>query len=244
MNYRTLLTAGAIWAVSVCTAMATSGFLSDYSQLKPVESPSGTDLAYVVPDGFKRMAAYTAVMVDQPEILFSADSEYRGMKPEDVQAIASMMRETLRERLAAGGYDVVDQPGPNVLFVRVGLTELYLKKKKRKALQYTPIGAVVKAGSDALKQTLDKVDIIEMSLEAEIADSQSGDVLAAIVVQRGGRKAEGQKEQRMDMDKFRATLREYASRLHCRLDNAKLPESQWIDCTDPEARRAREAVAS
>ena len=122
---------------------------------------------------------YKAVMVDQPEIHFSADSEYRGMKPEDIAALASIMRETATEKLEAGNYKVVEQPGKDVLFVRVALTELYLKKKKRGVLAYTPIGAVAKVGTDALKETLDKLDIIEMTFEAELADSMSRDVLAA-----------------------------------------------------------------
>jgi hypothetical protein len=86
------------------------------------------------------------------------------------------------------------------------------------------------------------VDIIEMALEAEIADSQSGEVLAALVVERGTRKrkSEGQKEQRMDVAEFRATIHEYAERLRCRLDNARLPEARWIDCTNPRVREGRE----
>ena len=123
------------------------------------------------------------------------------------------------------------------------LTDLYLGKKKRGVLAYTPVGAVAKVGTDALKETLDKVDIIEMSLEVEFADSASKDVLAAAVIQSGGAKTEGQKEQRMDMEEFRAEIREYASRLRCQLDNAKLPKAQSIDCTDPKARESREGTA-
>ena len=105
------------------------------------------------------------------------------------------------------------------------LTELFLKKKKRGVLAYTPVGAVAKLGTDALKETLSKVDIIEMSFEAELVDSMSSDVLAAIVIPSGARKADDQKEERMDMKEFQAQVQEYASRLSCQLDNAKLPES-------------------
>ena len=243
MNYKVLIAATTFTLLPSMTS-AESGFLSDYSKLTPVQSATGTtDLVYIAPGAFERAAEYTAVMVDQPEILFSADSEYRGMKPADTLELASLMREAAKERLEAGNYKVVEQPGKDVLFVRMGLTDLYLKKKKRTGLQYTPIGAVAKAGSDRLKETLDKVDIIEMTFEAELADSTSRDVLAAIVVQSGGRKAEGQKEQRMDMAAFRAHIHEYASRLRCRLDNARLPDAESIDCTDPKARQAREGTA-
>ena len=168
------------------------------------------------------MADYTRVLIDWPEIHFSADSQYRGMKPQDIEALAKIMRDTLKSRIEEGGhYAVVAKPGADVLYIRTALTELYLKKKKRPALAYTPIGAVAKVGNDALKETLEKVDIIEMALEAEFADSQSGEVLAALVVERGARKrkAEGQKEQRMDVAEFRATIHEYSERLRCRLDN-------------------------
>lgn len=222
---------------------AESGFLADYSRLEPVTSPTGTDRVYTAPDAAKRMADYTRVLIDWPEIHFSASSEYRGMKPQDIQALAKIMRDTLTARIEAGGhYAVTAKPAANVLYIRTALTELYLKKKKRPGLAYTRVGHVAKVGSDALKETLDKVDIIEMTLEAEIADSQSGEVLAALVVERGARKrkAESQKEERMDMDEFRATIREYAERLRCRLDNASLPEGQWIDCTNPQAREGGE----
>ncbi len=107
-------------------------------------------------------------------------------------------------------------------------------------MSYTPVGAIVKAGTDALSDTLNKVDIIEMTLEAELADSQSGEVLGAVVLDRGARKAKGQKEERLDMDGLRATVQEYGGRFSCRLNNCRMPVSQRIDCNDPGARKARE----
>jgi hypothetical protein len=227
MNYKSLLGI-LILTASSGAVLAQSGFLSDYDGLEPMPSAAGSDLVYVAPGAYQRIARYTAVLVDQPEIHFSADSEYRGMKPEDIEALAETVRQAIRERLSTGGYAIVEQAGPNVLFVRVGLTDLYLKKKRRRIMQYTPVGALAKAGRDAIRDTLDKVDIIEMSLEAELADSQSGDVLGALVVAQGA--AEGEKEERMDLDQLTAMIGAYADRLRCRLDNAKLPETQWVDC--------------
>jgi hypothetical protein len=211
-------------------AQANSGFLDDYSKLKPQASAAGEDLVYTAPGAFEKIAKFKGVMVDQPEILISADSEYKGAKPDDLKAISEMMRQTLSERLKAGGYNVVEQPGPDIIYLRLGLTDLYLKKKKRNILGYTPIGFVVKAGVDAVQNMMQNVDIIEMSLEAELKDSQSNQQLGAIVVRRGARKAEGQKEQRIDFKEFQKTVGIYASRFRCRLDNAKLPAAQHQDC--------------
>lgn len=239
MIRKTLIAVGVL-ALAAGPAFATSEFLTDYSLLQPQASEKGTDLIYVAPGAAERLVNYTAVMVDQPEIHFAADSKYRGMKPEDVDAIAAILRDNLVAKLAEGGYAVVEEPGPGVLYMRTALTELYLKKKKRGLMSYTPMGAVVKVGKDALSETLKKVDIIEMSLEAELADSQSLEILGAVVLDRGAKKEHGQKEQRMDIDELRATVLEYSGRFSCRLINSRLPESQRIDCYDPAARQARE----
>ena len=41
------------------------------------------------------------------------------------------MRMAMMERIEAGGYRVTEQPGPNVLFMRWAVSNLYVKKKKR-----------------------------------------------------------------------------------------------------------------
>lgn len=234
----TTLVVALAWPATMMAAE--SGFLSDYSKLEPVTTATGTDRAFVAPDAMKRGGIYTAVMIDQPEIHFSADSEYRGMKPENIEALANLMRNAIKETIESRGrYQVADEPAAHVLYLRTALTDLYVKKKKRPVLAYTPVGAVAKAGRDAFRDVLDKVDIIEMGLEAEVADSRSGEILAAIVIERGARKAAGQTEQRLDMNALRVVVSEYADRLHCRLDNSRLPEAQWIDCSDPAARKTR-----
>ena len=231
------LVTGAAWAEEA--APVQTGFLSvDYEDFEVIDQPDGVDLRYVVPGAFERLGDYEGVMVDQPEVWIADDSPYKGAKPETLAAIAELIRQTLTERLIQGGYNVVEAPGPKVVYFRIALTDLYLKRKKRGLLGYTPIGAAVKFTTDALKEMLDKLDIIEMALQAEIIDSQSEDVLGAIIIKRGSQqdKETGQKETRMDFDEFNAIVQEYAGRFRCRLDNGKLPKEDWVDCTDPEAR--------
>ena len=51
-----------------------SGFLSDYSQLRPVK---GTDIQmYTAPNAYTDFKNYTAVMIDQPELVIANDSKY------------------------------------------------------------------------------------------------------------------------------------------------------------------------
>lgn len=216
-------------------------FLSDYTKLQSRVTPKGADYVYMAPGAVERLAKYNGVMVDQPEILISPESDYKGAKPEDLAAIAALMREGLSARLSAGGYNVVQAPGTGVIYVRLALTDLQMKKKKRGVLGYTPIGFVVKAGADAIKEMIDKYDIMGMTIQGELTDSQSNEVLAAVVAERGGM---GDKSQRMDFDELDAQMQEFGARLRCRLDNARLPKSQQIDCLDTTSREAREAASA
>ncbi len=218
------------------------GFLSvDLDQLTLVrEEEHGVDLIYMPAGAFDRIAKYNKLMIDQPEIWLDRDSKYRGAKPDNIKALADLIRERLTENVINRGYEVVDEPGPDVLYIRVALTDLYLQKEKRGLMAYTPTGAVLKAGADAVRDMMSKVDIIEMALQMEMLDSQSGEVLLAAVLKRGARKDKeaGQKLVRLDFDDFRAVVREYSARLTCRLDNARKPESQWIDCPNDDALEA------
>jgi hypothetical protein len=213
-------------------------FLTDYSKLEAKPTDKGVDYHYVAPGVFDRLAGYKGVMVDQPEVLISPDSPYKGDKPDNLKAIAEMMREALNERLIMGGYDVTEQPGPGIVYLRLALTDLELKKKKRGLLSYTPIGAAVKFGTDALKEMMDKVDITHMAVQVEIVDSQSGEVLAAEVAVRDRAKM------RMEFGELESILASWGARIRCRLDNARVGPDQQIDCLDREAVEAQDSAAA
>lgn len=251
MNTRQLLIAiSAVSALAVAPgALAETqmrpfdkSFLTNYDLLEQRPSAKAGqpgDLAYIAPGALKRLAAYNAVMVDQPEIHFSPDSKVKGMKPEDMTALAEALRDTISGNLAAGGYSVAQKPGPGVVYLRVALTDLMVEKKKRGLLAYTPAGAVIKAGADLVKDTVNKVDFIEMTFQAEIVDSVSNDVLGALVAERGTRKASGQKETRIDMGELKDNMESWSNRMRCQLDNSKLPADKQNNCTDDAASAAR-----
>lgn len=215
-------------------------FLSDYTHLKPAPSKSGQDYIYVAPGAEEKLALFDAVMVDQPEISISPASPYSSAKPDDLKAIADFMRNAIVERLKSRGFKVVEQQGERVLYMRVALTDLQLKKKKRGVLSFTPIGAVVHGVKAAVQGVMKDVDIIDMTSQAEITGSQTGEVLGAIVCKRGAAagKTGGGKPERMTFDDFKAHIDEYSDRLACRLDNSRRPADQRVDCTDPAARTA------
>ena len=211
-------------------------FLSDYSLLKPVPSKGRHDFVYVAPGAEDRFAKFDSIMVDQPEISVSAASPYGSAKPDDLKAISEFMRGAIVERVNSHGYKVVDKAGESVLYLRVALTDVQLKKKKRGVLAYTPVGAVVHEVKGAVQNVMKNVDIIDMAGQAEVSISQTGEVLGAMASLRSAESEASGKPERMTFDQFKAHVEEYSDRLACRLDNAKRPPEQRVDCTDPAVR--------
>ncbi|MEO1582138.1 MAG: DUF3313 family protein, partial [Pseudomonadota bacterium] len=166
--------------------------------------------------------------------------KYKGAKPDDMKALSDEIQTAFTDALSTD-YQIVDAPGPNVLYVRIAASNLHLKKK-RKLLDYTPVGVVtnvtpgVKQAKEAVRRKRfdysQRVSLIELTVEVELLDSLTGDRVAALVEQRGQAK---DKEARLKQDatsweEVNAMFSSYAQSLGCRLGNAQVPESEHKDC--------------
>ncbi len=239
-----VIASAGFWLTSVALAQAPAryvehDFLTDYSLLEPF-ADSAADYRYVAPNAFKDLANYQDIMVDQPEIFISPDSKYKGAKPDDLKAIADLMRTSLTTQLEAGGYNIVQSPGPGVLYLRLALADLELIKKKRSILSFTPVGLVVHTvKTGAMKNMAKKIRLDYITLELEVTDSTTGGVLVAGLVSQGGEEGK-EKKQIVSWEVFEAYLQNLAQRMVCRLNNAKVPESDWADCLAIEAELTKE----
>ncbi len=206
------------------------GFLSvAYEDMRVIERPGGFDLTYIAPGAFEKLADYDGIIVDQPEIWIDRQSKYLGTQPEYLKAVVESVRQTLVGQLIRGGNNVVEVPGPNVLFMRIAVTDLYLRKKKGAVVIYQPIGTL--SDAQLLRTLLKKVDILELAFQMELVDSVTENPLGAIVIRRGELKkgAKGA-DGHLDFAEFWAIVDEYAQRVRCRFDNAKRPKEEWADC--------------
>lgn len=213
-----------------------SGFLSDYSQLQVVpDQPSA--LSFLSSDAQELFERYEAIMVDQPEIFISPDSKYRGAKPDELKALSDSFRATITDTLSSK-FQVVEEPGPNVLFVRLAASNLHIKKKKR-LTDFTPVGLVTNATGvkDAVRAAISddiakRLSLIELTIEAELLDSETGERLAALVVQRGQAKDKtaGLKQEPTSWKELDELIQAFANRLVCRLTSARPPDERRIDC--------------
>ena len=218
-----------------------SGFMEDYSIFDTVgeeisaiaERSEYIDRLYVVPGGTERVATYTGVMVDQPEVFMASDTPYKGVKPDAIKILSDILRQGLVENLA-DGFEVVDAPGPGVLYLHWAITDLYLQKKKKSLLSYTPAGIVISGAKAAMINDIwKKVDMVEMTVEMELLDSQTQELLVAGIVREGARKDKKAGQKKRDpvtweeVDRITQT---FGERLACRMGNSKLGEAEQVDC--------------
>jgi len=217
-----------------CAASAAAqeeSFFTDPSLLEPWDQ-GVFDLGYTHPDVLQVAQRYDSIMVDQPEIFIADDSKYKGAKPDHMKQLADTARLAMIERIEAGGYTVTDEPGPNVAYIRWAIADLYLNKKKRSILSYTPTGFVLHSTRQAMTRDLwKKIDIVELGLLIEWTDSVSGEILSAGDASQGLRKAKGRKVDLVSWQELDALFLTIGEQTRCHLDNNKLADAEKrTDC--------------
>lgn len=194
----------AIAISSFAFAAGPSGeFLDIHPELKPDPDRPGAQV-WQKP-GFDR-TKYSRVILEPLSIFLAADSEYKGFRADEVEALAAGFRDAVVQTLEPE-LPVVNVPGSGVLYVRAALTGVKLKKPSRGPLSYTPIGLVVTAAQDAAGK---RVLLEEAKLEVEAGDAVTGESLAVIVDSEPAKKAGGNGEP--SWNSVQETFRFYATR--------------------------------
>ena len=235
MRVHTALIAGILLASTAAMAQDTS-FLS-HPELLSRDSRFADDPVYLADDFLARAKGYSRVMVDEPVIFIAPDSPYSGFKASDIAALSAMLRESFQQGLASepvsfGSFEVTEQAGEGTLYLRMALKNVYIRKNKRGLFSYTPVGAVAHGVKSAASEAIDKSTLVEMTVEAEVLDSVSNEVLFAIAMERGQREDKKAKieEQAVDWEATGTIAETMGRRMACRIDNARRPEDQRRDC--------------
>ena len=166
-----------------------SGFLGDYSHLTP--GSKGQAAERYVKEGvdFKK---YKKVMMDQVLFYLDEDAEDKGIDPNEMKELADKFHKAVVEALG-DAYPIVAESGPDVLRVRIAITDLQSNKPVLSGItSILPAGiaiSIVKKGVTG-KHT----GIGEVSMEVELLDSETNERLAAMVDRRAGGKLKGVKK--------------------------------------------------
>jgi hypothetical protein len=161
-----------------------SGFLKDYSHLKDQGSDTAL-LSYINPNA--KFSTYSKIMLEPVRAYASSkDSSMATMDKEKLQMLLSYFDAVLREHLKKS-YTLVNQPGPDVMRVRVALTEargsMVLLDT---ASSVIPYGIAISAAKAII--TGKHLSVGEVGAECEGLDSMTGTQLFAAVDARVGRK--------------------------------------------------------
>jgi len=160
-----------------------SGFLKDYSQMQP----GGDDravLTYFKPGvDFK---PYTKLMFERVVVYLNPTAERRETDPTILKELTDFYQNALLEAVK-DGYEVVDQPGPDVLWVRVAITDVDPSNPIGNTLSsIIPVG-IVAAGAVKMVSG-ENLGTGEAATEIEVIDSITKERLVAAVDRRQGGK--------------------------------------------------------
>ncbi len=160
-----------------------SGFLKDYSQLKPAPDGSGA-LAYRKPG--LNLKDYNKVMLDPIKVWYRNDADYKGIDPNELKTLTDYFQQSLTKALQPA-YPLVNKPGPGVLRVRIAVTELKPTDTGMSVVTLVvPYASVVDMASGG--GTGSAPYLGDAAIEVEFRDSRSNELLAAYVDKRVGKK--------------------------------------------------------
>lgn len=203
-----------------------SGFLPSYEGLKFAPGEYGGKTV-VTPGSAAKSAGFTKIMIDQPEIFIAEDSTYKGMKPEGVLAVAEALREAITDNMTV--LTVVDEPGPDVLYMRLAISDVHLTKKKRRLVSYTPVGLAFTAGKNAITtDIMNKFDLVGVTIEGESLNAETGEYLGSLLIKLAPPEKATSDEALWEAMKSR--FDSMGKQMDCRFRNKKLPESKQEDC--------------
>jgi hypothetical protein len=168
---------------AACLALFLAGCV--ISPKNPDNSPDGlvrvqskrVDSLFIMPG--MSLSKYQRVMFDNVDVAFKADWQvhHPNIPPGDIENIrygaASVFRTEFAQALEKGGYAIVERPGPDVLRVTASIVDL--------GIVGGSTAGTGERGNNYIVSTAD------MSLVAELRDSQSGAALARAIDQKRGR---------------------------------------------------------
>jgi hypothetical protein len=162
-----------------------SGFLKDYSKLHPAADDTEATLAYFTGDKAK-FKSYTKIWLEPVQVWRGEKSDAKDLDKEDADFLSQLLWSKLDEELRKD-YQMVREPGPDVIHLRIGITE---SGKNIPVLDNItalyPTTYVMSRGKQYIASTNSFVG--KASIEVEATDSQTGELLAAAVDRRGGGK--------------------------------------------------------
>lgn len=166
-----------------------SGFLKDYSHLKPAESATGAPvMRWIDPD--LKPDQYTRVYIE-PSQFYPQPTPTAVISAQTLQAITQYFDTALKRELGKD-MPLAQGPGPNTIVVRPAITAVSTSTEGLKPYEVIPIALVAAAVNMAAGG---RDQNVEIATEAAFLDGASKKVLAQVVRKGSGKPLENDKTQ-------------------------------------------------
>lgn len=186
-----------------------SGFLEDYSILRPGE---GDEAALLYIKQGAHIGSYRRVILDSVTIWYGMGTDLHDVPRSELQMLADQLYASVYERLK-DDYEFVARPGPNVMRIRLALTEAEASNVVMDvistAMPIRPISRTTYLATGV------HAFVGSAGIEAEIRDAMTDELLAAAVDRRAG--AKSTKGATSQWDDVLASFEVWAERLDRRL---------------------------
>jgi len=157
-----------------------SGFLSDYSMLKP--APDGSEAMSWRKPGVD-FKAYDKIIVERLNFFYNDDADYKGIDPTELKALGDYFHEAVLRQLGEA-YPIVSEPGEGVLRVRVALTGIVPNKPSVSVVTLVvPYLTVADLGTSSVAKggPGSNFYVGHTTIEAEFLDGSTNEQVAAFV---------------------------------------------------------------
>ena len=182
--------------------MPNSGFLGDdsvYNKLEKVElEGKSKGKRWIGPK--LAPANYTSVLVEDV-ILYPAPEPTDQVSAETLAQISQYLSQSLRQKVG-DRVKLADASGPGVLKMEPAVTGVLVKTEGMKAYEVVPVAAIFGAAK-AATGTRDRD--VKVFIEVKLVDSQSGELVGAILREAEGEDLKGKKDQ-LTLDDMRDSL--------------------------------------
>ena len=191
-----------------------SGYLGDYSEFERRDE-STEALIYVKPG--LELSRYKRVIIDPVTVALSPKATAHAVNPAELMALSGYLRDALKIALR-DAYPVVEEPGDDVIRLRVAITDVIPTKPVRNTMGTLLVPARL---ASAAKRKITGTDLFvgEVAIEAEVVDSQTNERLLALVDRKAGDKF-GLKAGMTTWGHVTKAFREWAVAFRLRLDRA------------------------
>jgi len=173
-------------AVGFASELKYSGFLGNYDELQ--KGPEGgVAERYLKSDvDFKQ---YTKIMLDSVVFFLADDAQYKGINAEEMKELSDDFNKAVVKALGEQ-YPLVGEPGPDVMRVRVAVTQLEPGKPAKSVMTTVlPVGLAVSFLKKGVTGSYPGVG--KTGIEVEFLDSLTNERIGAAVDQQTGSKLTG-----------------------------------------------------